>query len=156
MWFPVSDLVHVRLLGFPLDVYSRASEHHEELMREFQLLAIRPPDGGHEVPRRLIQLVQEVNDRYAGTTDMPNKQRDEALARGERRVDLDYEVPTTITEDVVRVGQLLDEADEYCRQGELLTLATPPEYVRFRRWLFGEFGRQLQGEEPLAWDAFPA
>jgi hypothetical protein len=47
---------------------------------------------------------------------------------------------------------MLDEADEYCRRGEhLLTLETPPELVRFRRWYLQEFVNQIAGAAPEPW-----
>lgn len=43
------DMVTVRLLNFPLQVFAAARQHHDELMREFALLAMRPPEDrpGH-------------------------------------------------------------------------------------------------------------
>ena len=47
---------------------------------------------------------------------------------------------------------MLDEADEYCRRGDhLLTLATPPEELRFRRWFISEFVDQVNGAPPTPW-----
>lgn len=52
----------------------------------------------------------------------------------------------------VSLARMLDEADEFCRSGNhLLTLATPPELLAFRRWYLGEFNAQLQGQSPLPW-----
>ena len=48
----------------------------------------------------------------------------------------------------VELPRTLAEADEFCRRGELLTLATPPEYVAFREWFLGEIVRQLDGQPP--------
>jgi len=31
------------------------------------------------------------------------------------------------------------------------TLATPPEYLAFREWFFGEIVRQLDGNPPIPW-----
>ena len=51
----------------------------------------------------------------------------------------------------VELRSTLAEADEFCRRGELLTLATPPEYVAFREWFLGEIVRQLEGKPPTPW-----
>ena len=48
---------------------------------------------------------------------------------------------------------MLDEADEFCRHSDLLTLATPADLVAFRRWFLGEIIRQLDGGAPRPWDA---
>ena len=47
---------------------------------------------------------------------------------------------------------MLEEADDYCRRGDhLLTLATPEEERRFRRWFIGEFVDQIEGKPPTPW-----
>ena len=47
---------------------------------------------------------------------------------------------------------MLDEADAYCREGaHLLTVATPPEELRFRRWFISEFVVQVGGAAPTPW-----
>jgi hypothetical protein len=151
-----AELVTVQVRGFPLSLYARAQEHAEELMREFALLAMRPPaDRPHaHAPRRLLALVEELQARYAGLSDDVNAVRDEALAAGAPEVDLTYQMPRGARDDVVRLGELLDEADEFCRAEQLLTLASPTEVTAFRRWFLGEFVRQLDGGEPVPWPAF--
>jgi anti-anti-sigma factor len=53
---------------------------------------------------------------------------------------------------VVRLRELLDEADEYCRAGEhLVTLAAPPLERAYREWFIGEFIRQAAGGSPQPW-----
>lgn len=50
------------------------------------------------------------------------------------------------------LGAMLDEADEFCRQGKhLLTLAADEELVRFRRWYLAQFIDQAEGKPPVAW-----
>ena len=44
------------------------------------------------------------------------------------------------------LGAIFDEADAYCRSGEhLLSLATPPDALRFRRWFLGQMVDQIAG-----------
>ena len=145
-----AGLVEVRLIGFPLQVHQRATEHHEELMREFQLLAIDPP-AGKDVPRRLVDLVGELSATYSSTTAPADAVRDAARARGEETVDLTYYVPPEAAEACVRLERMLDEADEFCRADQLLTLAAPEEAVAFRRWYLGEFTAQIAGAAPTPW-----
>ena len=152
----MNDLREVRLLGFPLRLYARAQEHHEELMREFQLLALDPAPSA-TVPRRLVSLVEELVNDYAGFTDAPNAERDAALDRGEESVDLTYSVPYSVAGAVARLGVVLDEADEYCRDGDrLLTLAAPPDAAALRHWQLSEFTAQLDGAEPTPWSEWLA
>ena len=152
-----TDTVEVRLVGFPLNVYARARDHHEELMREFALLALRPPGPDDPaVPHRLLDLVDELTTRYAGFAENAEVRRDEALERGEASIDLDYRVPRGVREPAINLGRLLDEADEFCRRGALLTLATPPDAVLFRRWYLTEFVNQIDGNPPVPWPVYAA
>ena len=121
------ELVEVRLLGFPLDVYERAQEHGDGLVRELMLIAQSSPQE-HEVPVRLTAIVTELSSRFAGFGDDTDAVRDAAIDRGEQSIDLEYLLPRAAGAACVHLGDILDEADEYCRQGEhLLSLTTPPE-----------------------------
>ena len=145
----MSDLHEVRLLGFPIALHARAVEHHEELMREFQLLALGPSD----VPRRLAALVEEMMASYGSIGLAPAADREAARARGEATVDLTYHVPASITDVCLRLDRMLDEADEFCRTDRLLTLAAEADLVAFRRWTLGQFVAQVGGAEPTPWSA---
>jgi hypothetical protein len=145
-------LVAVHLLGFPLPVYNRAAEHMDGLMREFTLLTRRPGEVANPaVPRRLRELIDALGQQYAGFTDAANARRDEAQAEGLEAVDLTYQVPPSIGPAAAALGAMLDEADEFCREGDLLTLATPPEVLEFRRWYLSEFTNQVEGRPPVPW-----
>jgi len=144
-------LVGVRITGLPLDVYRRASEHSDELLREFALIR---DDGSDHVPARLLALIDELNSRFAAFTQAPTEALQRALDRGDAEVDLLYEVPAEAADAVRRLATLLDEADDFCRSGDLLTLATLPEGVAFRRWFLDEFALQIDGRPPQAWSAF--
>jgi hypothetical protein len=151
------ELVTVTVVGFPLRIYAAANEHMEELRREFALLTMRPPeDGVHEVPRRLLDLVAALTERYTGMTASPDAARDIALAEGKESVDLIYQVPKSVAQAARELDVMLDEADEYCRSGEhLLTLATPAEPLLFRRWYLYQFVDQIElGAPPQPWPEF--
>lgn len=138
----------VHIVGLPLDVYQRASEHSDELLREFALIR---EDNSEHVPARLLGLIDELNARFGAFTEGPSAALQAALARGEERIDLHYEVPREAADAAIRLGALLDEADDFCRSGDLLTLATVPEGLRFRRWFLAEFVSQLDGHPPRPW-----
>ncbi len=146
-----TPLVTVRLVELPLDVYQRSSEHSDELLREFAL--IRGDDNEH-VPARLLAVIEDLRARFAGFTDGQTTAIQEALGRGDTHIDLVYEVPAEASEAAVRLGALLDEADDFCRSGDLLTLATRSEGVAFRRWFLEEFVRQVDGHAPRSWSVF--
>jgi hypothetical protein len=145
------ELVEVRVLGVPLPLLERARQHQESLEREFRLIALAGPgDPGH-VTARLLALVEELANQF-GTFATVQGAIEAALARGDATIDLAYQVPATAREASLRLLALLDEADAFCRNGELLTLATPEECVELRRWFLGEFVAQIGGASPTGWD----
>lgn len=148
-----TDTVTVRILGFPLADYRQSLEHGTELLREFALIALsQRDDDSRPLPARLVELVDALTRDYAGVTDAVDAQRDEPLEAGLESVDLTYEVPPGAAEASQALSALLDEADDYCRDGgALLTLATPPETKVFRKWYLGEFVNQVAGGAPTPW-----
>jgi hypothetical protein len=148
-----SQLVDVRIVAMPLDVYREAAEHSDELMREFALIRERDTEDGRAVPRRLLELVDKLTGEYSAFTVQQEADLRAALDRGDTSLDLVYRVPATLKEACIDLDRLLDEADEFCRDGqEMLTLATPPRAVAFRKWFLDEFVRQIDGREPTRWE----
>lgn len=150
---PRVELVDVTLLDFPLDVYLRAQEHVDGLLREFTLIAQdRASGNAHSVPARLLAIVDELSAQFAGVSSGPEAERDAAIDRGEHSIDLHYHVPHAAAEASRHLLGILDEADVYCRSGDhLLSLATPPQALAFRRWFLAEFIDQLAGADPRPW-----
>lgn len=154
-----AEPVEVHLLQYPLDLFLRAQEHADDLIRELTLIANSAAvESGHsDLPARLLVLVEQLTHQYAGVSDDAEKQRDAALDRGEKTIDLTYRVPPHITDAVRHLGAIFDEADDYCRQGEhLLTLATPPDALAYRHWILEEFVAQIdEGRDPVPWPSSP-
>ncbi len=148
-----ADLVEVRLLRLPLEVHRRASEHSDEMRREFSLIRAQQADGASaDVPQRLVALMEELEQRFSGFTEATRLELEDASERGDESVDLLFRVPPEAGAAAVRLGALLDEADAHCRRGDaLLTLATPPDALAYRRWYLEEFSRQLDGLPPRPW-----
>lgn len=148
------EAVEVRLLELPIELWRRASAHYETIQREFDIIKGDLPRGS--VPHQLSELLEELDLRFAGVGE-PNRQELLAAAeRGERQLDLVYRVPPEVVAAARRLDEMLDAVEEFCREGErLLTLATPPELVSFRKWSLGEFTRQIDyGLRPLPWSGF--
>jgi hypothetical protein len=156
----VSDLVEVHLIGVPVPLWARAQEHTDELVREFTLLAesLRQAGASNEVPVRLIELLEALNDRYSAMTAEQEARLARAAFNHEAEIDdLVFQVPAQAAGAGTHLRTLLDEADDYCRAGQhLLTLATPAEIVRFRNWYLDAFVDQLAGKSPVAWGDYPA
>jgi len=148
-------LLVVHLVAAPLRVWERAGVHTSELVREFSLMAIGRQDSGvtpaRYVPQRLVELAADLQARYAGISEQQVTELDDALAAGQRVRDFTYPVPASVAQACQQLQDLLDEADAYCEQGELMTLVSPPEQREFRRWYLQEFVRQISGEPPAPW-----
>ena len=141
-------LLDVWLLRYPLRLGVRASEHYESVFREFALLATAEP--GPSVPGRMIALIEELGRRYA-RNNAHEQERDAALARGEEVLDIRMQVPASVGPASRRLAGMLDETDDYCRQGVLLTLAPAEDVVAFRRWYIDQLERQVEGAPPQPW-----
>lgn len=141
----------VVLLGYPVRLGAAQQQHHDEVVREFQLLALGDPSVRGQVPGRLLDLVDVMARRYAAELAEPQRARDAALLAGWPRVDLRYPVRPGLREVVLAWDAMAREVDDYCRLGNLLALAAPPEVVALRTWVTGQFLRQLDGDEPQPW-----
>lgn len=148
-----ADLVEVRLVRLPTDVHRAAAEHGDELRREFTLLRAQQQDrSSGDVPDRLLALIGDLEARFSGFTEETEQELEDAIDRGAETVDLVFRVPPGAAAAAVQLGAMLDDADEYCRRGDaMLTLATPPAALAYRRWYLEEFSRQLDGLPPRPW-----
>lgn len=145
------DLVEVRVLQLPLDIWQCTQEHVDGLLREFTLI-VQDAEARAATPGRLLGLVQELQAKYGEFSAEQRREMEAALERGQTEIDLVYRLPAGVGPAAQQLGDMLDEADEYCRRGDhLLTLAAPREELRFRRWFLGEFVDQLEGAPPTPW-----
>jgi hypothetical protein len=146
------DLHDVHLLNMPVRVLIASRERHDELMREFALLALGGPSGRPDIPDRLLELITILGVRYGHAAARPDELVDAAVARGEATINLSYTVPGHVVEAADNLDALMREADEFCRSEQLLTLARSDVMVRFAGWYLDEFRRQVAGEPPRPWD----
>lgn len=149
-----SDLVEVRLLQIPVRLWARSQEQHDALMREFALMSVPTEPGEKErhVPSRLLELIDTLNADFEGVSTEQEQALEAAAAAGVESLDLVYRIPAAAAPASKALGAMLDEADEYCRQGQhLLTLAPDEELVRFRWWFLDQFIHQTEGKPPIAW-----
>lgn len=154
----LGPIVDVRLRQLPVAVWARTQEHTDELLREFVLLAQQLRNDETAVasaPLRLVRLVEELSGSYGSFSEEQEARLFEAAAAGESELDLTYQVPASAGIAARHLGDMLNEADEYCRSGEhLLTLETPADLVRFREWFLEEFRRQCAGQPPTPWPSY--
>lgn len=129
-------------------------------MREMYLIAQQLQLEGDSaqataLPARLIALVEALTAEYSPLTTEQDRQLEEAIVRGADAIDLVYRIPAAAADAAAHLGKMLDEADEFCREGKhLLTLATPAELVRYRHWYLGEFVTQIAGGAATPWPEY--
>jgi hypothetical protein len=145
----------VVLAGCPIDLLERSRRHNESLMREFAFIA-ESDEGPAELPARLLALVDRARARLTGLNLAVEEQLAAARARGDDSCDLRVMLPSNGRALAIELSHLFDEAEEFCRRGDLLTLAESDEPHRFRTWYLDEYVRQLDGEAPTAWPAWRA
>lgn len=146
------DLIEVELRDLPVTLFARAQEHSDGLMREFSLIAGAEPGVG--VPRRVLELAGRLEQQYGDYTARYDDEIDAARERGDEFVTLRMQVPRQARAAALELGDMLAEADEYCRRGDLLSLVPPPEVLRFRAWYLTQFVDQVDGHPPVSWTSF--
>lgn len=146
------DTLHeVQLIGLPVRIMVASREHHDELLREFSLLALSGPSQRSDVPVRLVELTQILGVRYASSSARPEEEFERAIDAGTATLDLTYTVPAHVVEAADTLSALMAEADEFCRTEQLLTLERTPVLRDFAQWYLDEFRRQVAGEPPRPW-----
>jgi hypothetical protein len=158
------DLVQVHLLELPVGLWAKAREQSNELLREFTLMAessagLAETDGMRApLPTRLTALVDTLTQDFAGVSDAQSQELNDAYEAGRSTLALlVFHVPVAAAAASQALGDLLDEADRYCTEGKhLLTLASSPDVVAFRRWYLDEFVRQVSGHPPTPWSPVSA
>jgi hypothetical protein len=143
----------VKLLGAPVDLYFEASRHMGEIAREFALISFGDRSGVNErVPDRLLALVAELRGPRRRSADAIRLQFEDAARAGLKTIDIEVPADDTAVEITERITALLDAADEFCRSGDLLTLAASPEVVAWRHWWRDQFiGQVREGASPRPW-----
>jgi hypothetical protein len=96
--------------------------------------------------------VGDLRGRFRGDTDAIRAQVEAAARDGKDTVEIELPADETAAEITERITDLLDAADEFCRSGDLLTLAAPPQVVAWRHWWRDQVvGQVREGAEPMPW-----
>ncbi len=146
------ELHEVRLTGLPVRLYLQSRERHDELMREFSLLALSDEPRRAELPARFLELIEVLGVQYGGASPRPDAVLEQALEQGLDTIDLTYTVPASVVDATEELEHWLALADEFCAAERLLTLPRGPQLRQLAEWYFGEFRRQVAGAAPRPWD----
>ncbi|MBW3557636.1 MAG: hypothetical protein KY454_11955 [Actinobacteria bacterium] len=139
----------LRLEAVPAALFLESQDHQHDLIRELQLIDIgdRFDLGTAEVSHRLARLIGDILTRYAPVRSATRLQAIAAVDRGEELVTLEVPIRPGMAEALTVWLRLLEEADDLCRKGELLLLATRPEVRDLRRWYVQELTTRLDDLE---------
>jgi len=147
----MTAMVRVRFLDVPVPLVFRSNQHQQELVREFTLIQLSDDGAKQHVPLRLLEVVERDSREFSELSVRLWEELSEAMERGDPLVDMEIEIPPSARAAALEMLATLTEADEFCRRGDLLTLASPPDLVAFREWFLGEVVRQIDGSSPSPW-----
>lgn len=137
----------------PIGLLRQARQRVADLHRELVLLTYAheaetdrsPARVGRARSSRLVELA----DAIEPITELGS---DDALGTSSAETaTLTCRFPSPAPPDLGSWPDLLDEADDYCRGEDLLTLAAPRQEALARRWFLTEVARQFSGLPPRSW-----
>ncbi len=140
--------IRVEILDLPVAIYARFRRRLGELGRELRLLSLA---HGHTYP-----IATELSDVFLQMEQERRLTRgveviDDAVAADLERVDAVLLVPESCPATAARMLEVLERADEFCREQRLLVLAAGRQERELQRWYLGEVVRQGAGEKPRPW-----
>jgi hypothetical protein len=139
----------IRLIDYPVLLAVEQQQQTADMMREFQLIILGEPETHvlHDVVEFAATMWADWGEALTG----PREELDRAIRSREPYTELRYPVLPDSRANILRYARLMEQADEYCRHGELISLAATPDVYALRRWLVEEFVRQHDGEAPRPW-----
>ena len=144
-----SELRRVTLMGVPAATYVAFNLHVDQLLHELQLAAAARMWTEMAHSGRLHRLISRSLSSQTEARASAWAQAREALIAPAERVDIDLRVPVGAADASRALLELLEEADELCARGELLTLPATAEIRDLRRWVTAELCSQLHlGRQP--------
>jgi hypothetical protein len=148
---PQPAVPDVVLLEYPVVLGVRQEERTIELVREFQLITLDATSDHPSVPGQLVDFAAALYDQYGPELAAPRAELESAYAAGDLVTTLRYPLRPASPEQMLRYARLMEEADAFCRDGKLISLAPDPEVHALRRWIVEEFIRQYHGHPPRPW-----
>jgi hypothetical protein len=145
----VAATSEIRLIDYPVLLAVKQQQQTAEMMREFQLIILGEPETHvlHEVVEFAATMWADWGEALTG----PREELERAVASGQPYTELRYPVLPDSRANILRYARLMERAEDYCRSGELISLAASPDVYALRRWLVEEFVRQHDGEPPRPW-----
>ena len=148
----------VRLVDVPVDLYRRARQHTDDVLRELVIIAgAEPSDGTRDGTADLARRADLHREGRLGLADAADATVDAAAERGEAYVSLSFAVGGAVADWSSAWPALLDEIDALCRNGTMLAVPAGERLGAYLRWFCGEFVQQLRyGAPPCPWPRYAA
>ena len=141
------------LKDYPLRIWAESRQHSDELLREFTLMLDGERTGQTDlsVPKSLVDLATSFTQRFGPLMDEMTLAREAAFNSGADRMDSEVAMPVGTPELLEQVRRVMDAVDEYCRNGDLLTLERSEQSRRLFDWTSEQLVRQYEGGDPTPW-----
>ena len=140
------------LRDYPLRLWMQQREHHDSLLREFQLLLVgEDTSTTHSAPRQLVDLADMFTVRFGPLLEAVNSERQDAVERGQDRMDSTLPLVEGLPDLLGQVERVMLAVDDYCRSGDLLVLPRSPDLLALSDWTSAELRTQYEGGEPTPW-----
>lgn len=137
-------LTEVRVDAVPARLFLESQDQQQDLIREFVLIELGDRfELTAEVPQRLARLIADILADYADVRWATRQQALQALENGREELSMAVPVRPGMGAALRRWLDLLEQADRFCEEGALLTLAATPEVRRLRHWYVEELLRLL-------------
>jgi serine/threonine-protein kinase RsbW len=142
-------LERILFLDVPVAAYLALQQQNDAISRDVDLLLIGQSEGLNlPVPDGLLAAAHRLRDRFEVPAGSFRLVVVAAEAAGETTVDLEAYMPPGVGQMAGAYVELLEEVEDYARQGYLFIDPPTPETVRLRRWFTEELIRQQEGIAP--------
>lgn len=142
------DRQEVLLRDVPAASFVALNLHIDQLLHELQILAAGRGWHPASVNERMATLITKAVGRYSAARSSAWRQAEEATRHDRPRLDITVQLPTEAAMASVELLTVLEDADELCASGELLTLPVTDEMWALRRWVTEQMWDQLRSGEP--------
>ncbi|MDN5893916.1 MAG: ATP-binding protein [Nocardioides sp.] len=150
---PTGDGLSIHFESFPVELYVDWRRHFREVRRELVLLSLSHSTAypaAITLSDFFVQFEEEVT-RIRGLQEI-----EDAIAAAHPTIEVTLVVGRDTPGMMSQMIDVLDLADTFCHNEQLLALATTPQQKEFEKWYLGEFVRQGAGEGPTPWpEALP-
>ncbi len=143
------DGVKIELIDLPLQLLIHYRIRFGDLRRELTLIALDAEERT-SVAGRLTAVARRL-DSYADVGVDSERDIAHAIDDGLDRMTVRYELPRGAVQGIIELRNALTEADAFCRERRMLTLAAGPQENALRAWYLGELIAQAEGAAPTPW-----